>query len=129
VLLLGLLILAVARGWRGYRQYRFRRQVLHEIDIISNAYEDRYACDFLAKVGVLLRRIALRRYPAEQVASLTGSAWLQFLDSTGGGGDFSRGVGRVLERGPYSPRVETVHVAELLALVRRWTKQNLGAAP
>lgn len=126
VLLLAVLLVAVAWGWRRYREYRFRRKVLHEIDQISNRYSETNSADYLSEIGVLLRRIALQRYPAEQVASLTGGDWLQFLDSTGGDGGFSNGVGRVLESAPYRPRVDAVPVAELATLVRGWAKRNLG---
>ena len=128
-LLLGLLVAASVWGWHRYRQYRFRCQVLHEIDYITNSYSNDNTSNYLAEIGVLLRRIALRRYPSERVASLTGGDWLQFLDSTGGGGAFSNGVGQLLESGPYRPRVDNaVPVTELAALVRRWAKQNLGTA-
>lgn len=128
VLLLGLLAGAAAWGWRRYRQYRFRCNVLHEIDCITSSYSENNPADFLSNIGILLRRIALRRYPPGQVASLTGSDWLQFLDGTGGGGAFSKGVGQLLESGPYSARVDAVPVAELATLVRHWAKQNLGPA-
>lgn len=128
VLLLAVLLAATIWVWRSYRQYRFKCQVLHEIDQVANCYSDDNAVCFLTEIGVLLRRIALRRHPTEQVASLTGSDWLLFLDRTGGGGAFSNGVGQLLESGPYRPRVDTVPVAELVTLVRHWAKQNLGTA-
>lgn len=127
-LLLVLLAGAAVWSWRHYRQYRFRHNVLLEIEHVINSYSKDNSSDYLGQIGVLLRRIALRRFPAEQVASLTGGDWLQFLDATGGGGAFSNGVGQLLEIGPYSPRVDSVPVAELAALVRRWAKQNLGPA-
>ena len=128
VLLAGLLAATIVWCWRRYRQYRFRNKVLLEVDSITSSYSKDNSSEFLTNISTLLRRIALRRYPAERVASLTGSAWLQFLDSTGGGGAFSNGVGQLLESGPYSPTVDSVPVAELAALVRRWAKHNLGSA-
>ena len=80
------------------------------------------------KLSILLRRIALRRYSREQVASLTGSDWLQFLDATGGNGDFEHGIGQVLEVGPYRPQNRELPAGELLALARRWIKQNIEVA-
>jgi hypothetical protein len=128
VLLLCLLAVAVVWSWRRYRQYRFRHQVYSEIDRMTDVYSTDNASEYLAGMGILLRRIALRRYPAEQVAALTGTDWLQFLDTTGGAGEFSNGVGQLLEHGPYARHVDAVPAAELAALVRRWARQNLGAA-
>lgn len=128
VLLLALFAAAAFRGWRYYRRQRFRRHVFAELERITNEYSDESAPEFLANMGILLRRIALRRYPPEQVAALTGGDWLQFLDRTGGGGSFSNGIGRLLDSGPYSPDVGAVPVTELAALVRRWARQNLGSS-
>lgn len=121
-------VLAVGMLWlrRRYRAARFRRQVMHELDAITNRNKNDIG-DFIADIGIWLRRVALQRYPKEQVASLTGSAWLDFLDATGGGGDFRNGVGQVLETGPYRRGMQHVAVDSLLALARRWGQKNLGA--
>jgi hypothetical protein len=102
---------------------------MHELERISDRYKDKYDDAFLAESGVWLRRVALHRYPAEQVASLTGFAWLEFLDATGGAGEFCEGVGQVLETGPYRPQVPAVAMDSLLALLRSWGKKNLEAGP
>lgn len=128
VLLLTLLVATAVWGWHRYREYRFRTRILREIDLVTSRYADTDSPEYLSEIGVLLRRIALQRYAAERVASLTGSDWLQFLDSTGGDGGFSNGVGRILASAPYRPHVEAVPVAELATLVRRWAKRNLGRA-
>jgi hypothetical protein len=59
---------------------------------------------------------------------LTGSDWLRFLDDTGGAGEFEKGVGRILETGPYQPQTREVPVEELLVLVRLWVSKNLEVA-
>ncbi|MGD8618372.1 MAG: DUF4381 domain-containing protein [Gammaproteobacteria bacterium] len=127
VLLAGLLVLGLLWLRRRYRKRRFRHQVMLELERIKNKYEkDDYG--LIAETGVWLRRVALHRYPVEQVASLTGSAWLEFLDATGGAGEFCNGVGKVLETGPYTPRVPTVAGDSLLALARNWGQKNLEAS-
>lgn len=45
----------------------------------------------------LLKRAALVVWPREEVAALTGPAWLAFLDRTGGTNHFTRGSGRFIE--------------------------------
>ena len=112
-----------------YRAYRLKCQIMDELDALTNSINNESSIEFLTQLSVLLRRIALRRYTREQVASLTGSDWLRFLDATGGNGDFEHGVGQVLEVGPYCPpHNRELPAEELLALARRWVKQNLKVA-
>ena len=126
LLLAALLVLGLLWLHRRYRLHRFRHKVMLELEDISNRYSNNIDI-LVAETGVWLRRVALQRYPQEQVASLTGSAWLEFLDATGGAGEFRKGVGQVLETGPYRGGVQNVAVDSLLALARRWGQKNLEA--
>ena len=112
---------------RRYRLHRQKRQIMDEIESLSNCCNDNSE-EFTARLSMLLRRIALRRYSRGQVASLTGTDWLRFLDDSGGDGDFEHGVGQILEVGPYRPQPPEQPREALLALARRWAKQNLEAA-
>lgn len=83
---------------------------------------------FAAAVSEVLRRLALARYPRERVAGLSGAEWLNFLDSTGGGGGFSTGAGRVLAEAPYRApgaayNLDSNGLAELAA---HWIRSNWG---
>ena len=126
-ILLGvLLVLGILWLHRRYQARRFRNKVLLELEQITDRYRNNYA-GLVGETGVWLRRVALLRYPQEEVASLTGSAWLEFLDATGGDGEFCHGAGQVLETGPYRQRVQNEAVDSLLALARSWGKKNLEA--
>jgi hypothetical protein len=128
-LLLAILFVLGMLWLRGrYQARRFRRQAMLELENITDKYKNNHD-GLIAETGVWLRRVALQRYPQEEVASLTGSAWLEFLDATGGDGEFRNGAGRVLETGPYRQRVQDVAVDSLLALARSWGLKNLEARP
>jgi hypothetical protein len=124
ILLTVLLVLGILWLRGRYHARRFRNKALLELDDITNRNKDNYA-GLIAETGIWLRRVALQRYPQEEVASLTGSEWLEFLDATGGGGEFCNGAGQVLETGPYRQRVQDVAVDSLLALARSWGVKNL----
>jgi len=126
--LLGLLTVLTVWGYRRYRAIRQKRQIMHEIDQVTNRYANKYNAMFVAEISTLLRRVALQRYDRAQVAPLTGAAWLRFLDGTGGEGEFEKGVGRILEAGPYQSSTGEVPAEELLVLARQWVSKNLGAA-
>ena len=104
LLLIVVLVLSARWLFRRYRSYRLKRQIMDAIESLSDGYQDDTEA-FTARLSRLLRRIALRRYSRERVASLTGSDWLRFLDETGGNGEIERGVGRILEVGPYRPQI------------------------
>lgn len=126
--ILMVIVLLVLGVWlfRRYRNNRHRNKILDQINSLSfcNTVESKLA--FIAGVSMLLRRIALQRYPREQVASLTGMDWLRFLDETGGEGDFQRGVGSILAAGAYAPQVKALPAEQLLALARRWAGRNIS---
>ncbi len=101
-LLLGACVLMLRWWLRRRRTAAPARAALAELERLrARAAEERDERGFAAAVSALLRRLALVRYPRAQVAGLTGTDWLAFLDRTGGGGRFSTGPGRVLGELPY----------------------------
>lgn len=82
--------------------------------------------NLLAETNILLRRLALACYPDANVASLTGSGWLQFLDESGNTKDFSRGAGRILIDAPYrSGELENYNGDEFIPLIRSWITKTI----
>ena len=84
----------------------------------------------LSDLPVLVKRVALAFTPRDKIAELSGVPWLQFLDSTLGGADFTSGPGRLLLAISYgSPEsIERELTSErrqaLLNLVRRWIRRH-----
>jgi hypothetical protein len=124
-LLLLLVLLLVTLGWgRRWLRRRSQRAALRELAGLARAH--RHAADptrLIRGLSGLLRAYALARFSDAGVAGLTGPAWLQFLDAHGGEGEFTRGVGVVLETRPYQASGAYDEKA-LLALVRRWLQAN-----
>ena len=59
----------------------------------------------VVELSILLKKIAVTKFPRAQVAGLTGSRWLEFLDQSGDTDQFTRGPGRILATAPYSKQV------------------------
>ena len=95
-----------------YRANAYRRAALADID---------KAGDDPAAVALVLRRTALAAYPRDAVASLSGVAWLGFLDRHYGGKAFSEGVGAVLADGPYR---DLSPVPGLSGVAREWIRKH-----
>jgi hypothetical protein len=111
--------------WRRERLRRRRRRVIDALSLLERTLATERSAAGLARVSVLLRRLALTRFPRERIAALSGDAWLRFLDETGGDGRFADGPGRVLADGPYRRTLPAdLDIAAFGVLVRDWVDKN-----
>ena len=78
----------------------------------------------LRELPLVLRTTALAAFPRGEVASLTGEAWIAWLNQNGG--HFEPGAASLLDRLPYDPEAATevsVEVATgLLGASRAWVE-------
>jgi hypothetical protein len=129
VLLAVLLWVAGVRWRRHRRRGAAARSALRELAALrETARTDGDTRAFVAALSRLLRRLALARFPREQVAGLTGDAWLAFLDATGGGEGFRRGPGRALADLAYGATRDgdpPPNPDALAELAETWIRANL----
>ncbi len=112
-----ILIIFIYRFWRRRSP---QRAALRELKLLEKNTD---TIDYpVATLNQLLKRYALVCWPAKTVASLSGKAWLDFLDANGGNGQFSNGPGHILLTDPYQNKSE--YLNELTQLARRWIKSN-----
>jgi hypothetical protein len=111
----------LVRRWRANRYRREARAELHKLLNDWQAHQDDQA--YLTALQQLLKRTALTSFPREAVASLTGEAWLQFLDQSTGTHDFSMGVSETLIDGNYRADIE-VDVPALQSAALSWINRH-----
>lgn len=108
----GLVFIVVQRVRHSWYRNRYRRAALEEV---------KHAGGNTVLLASILRRTALAAYPRSSVAGLFGSDWLDFLDKSYGGTDFSSGKGRVLATSPYG---HGKSFDSLDQLVTTWIKRH-----
>jgi hypothetical protein len=106
--------------WRWWRRLTPNKLALRELDRISHSAEPTH--EKLRQLAILLRRTCLSVYPREDVASLTGEAWLEFLDRPLQHQGFSAGIGRCLLDGPYR-RDADIDLDALIRQCREWIQR------
>lgn len=128
IVIIGVLVALALLLFRRWRANRYRREALEELTNLRRAYEQHGDVEaWLRDYEALLKRVALTRYPREEVASLTGEAWVAFLDNTIGSHEFSMGPGQVLIDGHYRPASELnagIEVDALHELGKQWIKHH-----
>ncbi len=115
-------------AYRRHAANRYRRAALAELATFRARLDGETGPSrVLADIAALLKRTALAVFPREEVAGLSGEAWLGFLDSAASSTDFSSGPGRILADLPYSPAATAPpagDVRELLTVSRRWIRRH-----
>lgn len=98
--------LAITALLRHRQRTAYRRDALRELATAQSA-----------DISAILKRTALVAFPREQVASLSGAAWLAFLDRTGGT-SFANTALLALTYGGSGDR------AAVLVQARRWIERH-----
>jgi hypothetical protein len=108
-----------------------RRYALRQLDVIVQQYDQhKNPVTFGANLSELLRRTMLAYAPRQDVAGLTGDAWLRWLDRGLAQPVFESGPGRQILELPYrNPNTELPEsdMDRLVAAVRHRVATPLGA--
>lgn len=121
---IGLILAALYWSWRSYKANGYRRDGIRQLDAILRAFESHGDIRrYLEEYQLLLKRVALTCYDRDIVASLSGEAWVAFLDKSTGGMEFSIGEGQVLIAENYVPEPQA-DVQKLNELGRFWIRQH-----
>jgi hypothetical protein len=114
--LLAALAIVLWRWIQAYRADAYRREALRELARLSDP----------AGLLPVLKRAAMVAYGRDAVASLTGPAFLAFLDRTGATSAFTTGPVRSLARRAYAPdiRIPAEAADRALADARNWLSRH-----
>ena len=125
-------LLALYWLWTRWQGNKYRREARAQLDAILHSWKsDGDTARYLREIQLLLKRTALTRYNRETVASLTGEAWVDFLDKSATGHEFTMGEGQKLIDGNYiNPSSERpiADVHKLNQLAHDWIR-NHGDLP
>lgn len=128
LIVLGVLVYAFLR-WRTWRRNRYRREAQAELDAIERAAGDAATREqALAALPALVKRTVLAWAPRQEVAPLSGEAWLRYLDRTYPQGGFVQGPGRQLDALAYGPgEIGKDDLTALMTLLHRWIDDHVAA--
>lgn len=77
----------------------------------------------LQQLSELVRRVAISISPRDDAASLTGDAWLHYLDQTVKGTPFTEGAGQYLADAHFRKTFDTTaNIPQVISLCENWLK-------
>ena len=117
-----LLIFVFCGMWisRRFEQRKPKTEALRLLKNLQNQHNNsEESLEILRDLSQLLRRVALTFCADENVASLHGSEWLEFLDRTGKTTEFTQGAGRVFGKELYQQNPE-IEIDVLFPMVKKW---------
>lgn len=130
LLLLLLCCLVAYRQINAWWQNRYRREALKQLAELEAA-GDTYT--LMSCLPRLLKATALQCFPRQDIASLSGDDWLQFLSEHYPGPSFNDPLGKQLisiaYQNPQHWTAKQDDVNALVARVRCWIKKHRGLAP
>ena len=131
-----LVMLAMVWLWRRWQANAYRRQALGELaDLRDGAQSFNPPNERISALASLLRRVALHGAAREQIACLSGAAWIEYLSKQSNIPP-STAVAELLAHGPYANFAATVEIATnhrgdldaAFAYVAVWIKQHRVAS-
>jgi len=109
---------AVWQGWRRWQARAYRRAAVRELESAQS----------IAEIAALLKRTALAVYPRSEIASLSGQAWCQWLQQTGGQ-PVPNTVAKVFSEGIFAESAQENVQEEVTAFVRAWIQNHPSPSP
>ena len=116
-----LLVWGVIYGARRLRIHHSKNSIANQVLAIGSLHPK----EAVVELSVLMRKIAVTKYPRDKVAGLTGEAWLKFLDKTGNTNQFTAGPGSLLATAPYAG-VSPNDVEPLISVCHDWVNRVLS---
>lgn len=126
-LMIVMLLAALITGLMRWQHNCYRREALAELARQEAALENpERRPSVLLDLAEILKRTAVTAFPREDVATLTGLKWFEFLDNTARGSRFRDALGATLENAIYDPRtadsLDPQKLHSVVEAIRHWIK-------
>lgn len=117
-IILCLVILGWVYIWRQQRKKKYTVKFAL-LQLKKLQAEDPSESNIAAEISQLIRRTALHYFNRNEIAGLSGTAWLNFLNTSGNTTQFTESVGQLLIEAPYR-KSYTTDLAPLFTLTEKW---------
>lgn len=117
-IILGLIILRIKKK-KGLYKDSIIDEFKQEVD---NVYKNN-PTHVLESISVYLKRVALQKFPSEEIKTLYGEKWLEFLDSKIEDKSFETTKARLLENTYKPTELDRATFEEIMVVAEKWLRR------
>ena len=123
LLIIAFLAFALVILLRRHANHKAKREALRLLITYQQQYKANNAQLTCARLSELLKRVALAYFPREKVASLQGKDWIEFLNRTARGVDFTKMKCELLEL-PFRQGMANRDLSSFFDMTKAWIEQR-----
>ena len=95
-----------------------------KVNLLKSNQTEEEQSTYVRQLTQAIKAIALERFGNKEVATLSGQAWLEFLDTTGKCNHFTNGSGQVFGKSMYQPTIKNIPDCDhLMTICQDWVKE------
>ncbi len=118
---------------RRYRANAYRRLALKQLQTIQSRYADKLGEDECIQntardSNALLKSVALRVFPRQDIAALSGEAWLDFLNKTRRSESADTEFSAAFANAAYLPKTPDLDAEQLFRACQSWISKHRAPA-
>jgi len=119
-----LIIVTLLKVGIKYYKNAYRRQAIQLINTIENRFQKKQEASCINDMMIVLKQVSLTTYARNEVADLSGVAWLEFLESKSKGTSFLK-YDKVLSQALYQNKIEQPEeVKQLFTSSKKWINHH-----
>ena len=123
ILIILVLVILIKASLKYYKN-AYRRQAIQLINTIENRFQTKQEASCINDMMVVLKQVSLTTYARNEVADLSGVAWLEFLESKSKGTSFLK-YDKVLSQALYQNKIEQPEeVKQLFTSSKKWINHH-----
>ena len=118
-------VVLIRLAWIRYHRLTAKKYANEEVERLMKKFpQDDYR--LATELSLLMRRIALMKYPREKVCALSGKTWREFLDKTTKKDFFKAEAGDIVEKIMFIPpeQFKNENMSELIEATKQWISEN-----
>ncbi|AJC48523.1 DUF4381 domain-containing protein [Allofrancisella guangzhouensis] len=124
IFVVGLVLIAFL-FYRKKKRKIYKQSIINDFKATIQKTLENKPQEVLQDISIYLKRVALQKFPNEDIKVLHSKAWIEFLDTKLDNQEFSKSSGRLLTDSYKLQILETAELQEIITVSEKWLRRVL----